>query len=194
MYRRALMALRFYQYESPDIALSILLRKPASEQEEYFQFLESTRGKWVHLHAYCLMPNHFHFLVSQSMSNGISTFTKQFEGSHTKFFNATQERHGPLFLTQFKAVLVETESQLLHVSRYIHLNPFTDYIAKTFDEALAYRWSSLSSYQSYKSVPAVDPDPIIELLSSRQAYLRFVRDNADYQRHLGALKHLWIER
>lgn len=76
----------------------------------------------VKILALCLMPNHFHLLVQQIREGGIISFTQRLVDSYTKFFNAKYERVGPLFQGRYKSVLVKTDEQLLHLSRYIHLN------------------------------------------------------------------------
>lgn len=73
--------------------------------------------------SYCLMPNHFHLLVKQVIDHGIVKCLNNFSNSYTRYFNIRHDRVGPLFQGRFKAVRIETDEQLLQVSRYIHLNP-----------------------------------------------------------------------
>lgn len=77
----------------------------------------------VSLLAYCLMPNHFHLLVRQNSPNGITKIMRRVCVNYAMYFNKKYGRSGSLFESIYKAVLVETQDQLLHVSRYIHLNP-----------------------------------------------------------------------
>lgn len=69
------------------------------------------------------MPNHFHLLIKQTEQNGISEFVGKFSNSYTKYYNTKHNRVGALLQGQLKAVLIESGEQLIHVSRYIHLNP-----------------------------------------------------------------------
>lgn len=77
----------------------------------------------IDLLAYCLMPNHFHFLVRQRTANGIDRFCNSLFTRYATYFNKKYLRVGRLFQDVYKAVLVDSEAYLLHLSRYIHRNP-----------------------------------------------------------------------
>ena len=96
--------------------------------------------------AYCFMPNHFHFLLKQKANDGISKFIANFTNSYGRYFNSKNKRNGPLFQNRFRATRIETEQQLLHVSRYIHLNPYSAYLVKNLKELEVYPYSSLPEY------------------------------------------------
>ncbi|MBN1870037.1 MAG: transposase [Candidatus Omnitrophica bacterium] len=81
--------------------------------------------KPVNLIAYCLMPTHFHLIVKQAADNGITRFMANVQNSYARYFNIKHTRKGPLWEGRFKNVLVKTDEQLLHLTRYIHLNPVT---------------------------------------------------------------------
>lgn len=74
----------------------------------------------LELLAYCLMPNHFHFLVYQKASDIIEKFMNSLITRYVMYFNKKYKRVGPLFQGLYKAVSVETDEQLIHLSRYIH--------------------------------------------------------------------------
>jgi putative transposase len=73
--------------------------------------------------AYCFMPNHFHFLIHQKDATTIDQFMNSLCTRYSMYFNRKYRRVGKLFQGVYKAVLVETDEQLLHLSRYIHQNP-----------------------------------------------------------------------
>lgn len=77
----------------------------------------------VLLLAYCLMPNHFHLLIKQSNASSIDKFMNSLALRYAIYFNRKYRRTGILFQDVYKAVSVETDEQLLHLSRYIHQNP-----------------------------------------------------------------------
>ncbi|MDO8515548.1 MAG: transposase [bacterium] len=77
----------------------------------------------IELHAYALLPNHFHLLVRQNNEDEIFNFMIALGTRYSGYFNRKYKRVGPLFQGVYKAVLIETDMQLLHLSRYIHLNP-----------------------------------------------------------------------
>ena len=73
--------------------------------------------------AYCLMPNHYHFLLRPDEDGTLSRFIQRLFNSYTQAFNRQQGRSGTLFEGRAKSVLVDTEEYALHLCRYIHLNP-----------------------------------------------------------------------
>ncbi|MBU1085806.1 MAG: transposase [Candidatus Beckwithbacteria bacterium] len=101
----------------------------------------------VKLISYCLMPNHFHFLVKQKPINGIEKFMRSIGTKYTMYFNKKYKRVGKLYQGTYKAVLVKSEAQLLHLSRYIHLNPVVN--QKLEPRKLHQKLISSSSYSSY---------------------------------------------
>jgi REP element-mobilizing transposase RayT len=73
--------------------------------------------------AYCLMPNHFHFLIRQNDKDALEGLMRSLMTRYSMYFNKKYNRVGSLFQGRYKAVLVNEESYLLHLSRYIHMNP-----------------------------------------------------------------------
>ena len=73
--------------------------------------------------AYCLLPNHYHFLVRQDGEIPISMTMQSIFNSYSKAFNRQQKRTGTLFESPFKSILVDSQEYLLHLCRYIHRNP-----------------------------------------------------------------------
>lgn len=71
--------------------------------------------------AYCLNPNHYHFILEQLVDGGISEFMKRI-GGYTLYFNNKNKRSGALFQGRFKAVHIDSNEYLLHVSSYVNLN------------------------------------------------------------------------
>jgi len=145
----------------------------------------------VDILTYCLMPTHFHFLLKQLTENAISKFISDLLNSFTRYFNIKNERKGPIFLPRFKAVRIATEEQLKHVSRYIHLNPYSDGLITNINELENYQWSSLKEYLKSDFQKLSSPDLILNLFDKdRSRYKKFVFDNADYQKSLEYIKHL----
>ena len=89
-------------------------------------------------HAYCLMDNHFHLLIETPQAN-LSLGMRQLNGVYTQRFNRRHKRVGHLFQGRFKAILVDRDSYLLELSRYIVLNPVRAHMVTTADQ---YPWSS----------------------------------------------------
>lgn len=89
-------------------------------------------------HTYILMNNHYHIILETPRSN-LSRVMHYINTAYAAYFNAKHKRVGPLYQGRFKAILVQQDEYLHHLSRYIHLNPLRAGIAKS---PLEYRWSS----------------------------------------------------
>jgi putative transposase len=76
--------------------------------------------------AYCLMPNHYHFLIRQEGEQAAGLLPQRVFNSYTKAYNRRYGRSGTLFEGPYKVVAVEEEPYLLHLCRYIHANPVKD--------------------------------------------------------------------
>jgi len=140
--------------------------------------------------AYCLMPNHFHFLIKQLEEAGITSFIRKLSNSYAHFINVKYKRVGPLFQGRFKNVLIESDDQLIHTSRYIHLNPLvSDLVTQLKD----YKWSSYLDYISRNKTKLCDPDPVINQFKSIEEYEEFVLDQEDYGRKLEKIKHIMMD-
>lgn len=81
-----------------------------------------SEDRLVNIVAYCLNPNHFHIVLEQLIDGGISEFMKRLGGGYTCFFNNKNERSGSLFQGRFKAIHIDSNEYLLHVSAYVNLN------------------------------------------------------------------------
>ncbi|MBA3723495.1 MAG: transposase [Candidatus Levybacteria bacterium] len=158
-----------------------------------FDAIQQENNHHVEILAFCLMPNHFHFLIKQTSPDGITKFMRHLQDSYTKYFNITSNRVGPLYQSAFKAVRIESDEQLLHVSRYIHINPTTSYLV-SIEKLHAYTWSSLPMYIGTElSYPFIATETIDAFFKSKDAYREFVYDQIDYQRELSKIKHLLLE-
>lgn len=191
-FRRAVQAIDFYRFVDSLDGLAGYLQKSPEEQFQARQ-RQYQSGELVNILAYCLMDNHYHFLLQQLRDGGISHFISQFHNSFTRYANELHGRDGALFKRPFKAVRVEDEAQLLHLSRYIHLNPYSDYVVGSVEDLADYPWSSFSSYTSDKSSPLVMTEFIAQLFPNKDAYKQFVYDRADYQHNLSRIKHLVLD-
>lgn len=107
----------------------------------------------VDIHAFCLMPNHYHLLLSSKVENGIPKFMKKINMGYAKYFNEKYKRKGTLFESRYKSILITEHAHFLHLPYYIHLNPldlkfplWREKKLKNYEEAMIflekYRWSS----------------------------------------------------
>lgn len=84
--------------------------------------LGSSTSKLVNFVAYCLNPNHFHFILEQVSEKGIEKFMQRLGTGYSKYFNNKHKRSGALFQGRFKSIHVDSNEYLLHLSAYVNLN------------------------------------------------------------------------
>jgi len=190
-YQRFLELINYYRYERPSLRYSHFNRLPPEQKEQFLTNL-TKKDPMLTILAFCIMPNHIHFLLKGKIANAISTFMRNIQHSYSKYYNIKSNRIGSLFQDMFKAVRIETDEQLLHVSRYIHLNPVSSFIIK-IKSLEEYPWSSFSEYTGRKSNLFVNTDLILSHFKSSESYRQFVFDNASYQQELEKIKHLLSE-
>ena len=190
-YRVFLQTSAYYQYQKVPTRFSRFETLPEIEQMAFFRN-QNLAPKRIELLAYCLMPNHFHFLIRQCVDTGITTFMNDLANSYTRYFNTKHTRVGPLFQGTFKAVHIETDDQLVHVTRYIHINPYVSSLVSLGGLA-TYPWSSFMYYVTDAVSNMINPQPALSLFPSREAYRQFVFDQTDYAKKLEEIKHLTYE-
>lgn len=135
------------------------------------------RFNWL-CHAYCLMDNHYHLLIETPDGN-LSAGMRQLNGMYTQAFNRRHRKDGHLFKGRFKAVLVEKESHLLELCRYVVLNPVRAHMVKAPDD---YEWSSYLPTLGKRQKPDLLTTEWIfanfspTLRKARSKYQQFVKD------------------
>lgn len=90
------------------------------------------------IHAYCLMPNHFHLLLETGNIN-MGDFMRSLASKYAIFYNLKYKQKGHVFESRYKSCLVDTDEYFLQVSRYIHLNPVKANMVRNPE---SYKWSS----------------------------------------------------
>ncbi|MFH1368054.1 MAG: transposase [Elusimicrobiota bacterium] len=188
-YSRILEVIEYYMSERPPASYSRILYYSTDVQDGYKE-LNKTKDKAVDIVAYCIMPTHIHLILKQLRNNGISIFMKNILNSYTRYFNTKHERKGPLWEGRFKSVLVGTDEYLMHLTRYVHLNPATAQIVTKPEEWL---YSSYNAYIQnnnqangfckYSDLLKIDP----------KDYKSFVEDRISYQQELQRIKKLLLE-
>lgn len=137
----------------------------------------------ISLLSYCLMENHFHLLLKQESKESMTIFMRCLSNSYTKYFNQKYNRVGPLFQGKFKAILVQKDEYLLHLTRYIHLNPIGNKTITRSDlVTLKNAYSSLLDYFGERNTEWVHPEVILDYFSlvdkkeQMNKYKSFVQD------------------
>jgi len=176
-YQRFLQTLEYYRFKEPAAKFSARNRpslKSTNQNEETI----------VEIICFCLMPNHFHLILKQESESGITKFIRKVLNSYTKYFNTKYSRVGPLFQGAFKAKHIEGNEQLIHLSRYIHLNPLIDYLAK---ELVSYKHSSYSEFVGDK-LGFCQTQYVLNQFTNPLDYQQFVLDQEDYGRSIKLLE------
>src|SRR3989344_7100501 len=91
-YSRALELINFYSYLQPRLRFSHYNRLPLKEKADFLEDLKINGRKQIKLFAFCLMPNHVHFLMKELEKNGISRFMSNFQNSYAKYFHLKTDR------------------------------------------------------------------------------------------------------
>jgi len=138
-----------------------------NDDDDKQQFLEVLREKKqenrFYLHAFCLMDNHIHLLISEGTED-VTKAMKRITVSYVYYFNKKYKRVGHLFQDRFKSEVIEQDSYILCLARYIHQNPVK---AGIVQKAADYKWSSYNGYLDRGNclVKMLDVDIILSLFS-----------------------------
>lgn len=191
-YERALHTLEYFSIADRLPKFSYFLQRSKDVGKTFSSYFGQCFPKpkrLVQIIAYCFMPTHFHLLVIPRTKNGVAHMMSNVLNSYARYFNVKHERQGPLWVGRFRNVHVESDEQLLHLTRYIHLNPVTAHLVDKPEQ-----WT-FSSYLEYVA-PSRVKRPLCEysdLLDVRpRSYRSFVEEQIDYQRELAKIKHLTL--
>lgn len=156
------------------------------DSRDYGKFLdrarENSKKHAIEILCYCLMPNHFHFLLEQTTEVSITAFMNALQLGHAKYFNTKYTRVGPLFQGRFKAKLIESESYLLQLSAYIHKNPVATVInsgnsknSRNFirQKLQEYQYSSYREYLRPTKGFLSKPSTILSYFSTEHRHLSY---------------------
>ncbi len=131
----------------------LLVFRDSEDHQQFLTWLKAcARELKVAIHAYVLMPNHFHLLATPSTEQGLAQMMQRLGRLYVPWFNAKHQRSGTLFQGRFKTSLIEARHYFMLCSLYIEVNPVRSHLVS---EAREYAWSS------YAHHAGVRPDPII---------------------------------
>ena len=185
-YNRMLNMINYYSYEDVPLKFSHYLYNLSNKNNKRKINIKDFQ-KLVDIVSFCLMPTHIHILLTPLKDNAVSIFMGNLLNSYTRYFNIKNKRKGPLWQGRFKSVHVETDEQLLHLTRYIHLNPSSSGLVKDSEE---WAYSSYKQFLgkekgfcSFKKYLTIEP----------KEYREFVNSRKDYQKELSIIKSLVLE-
>jgi putative transposase len=182
---RFIKSLIYYNNLDRKHPLSLYLRN--KNKFKTLNLLKLNKNSSLKFLAYCIMPDHYHILIKLLKDNILSKYISDVENSFSRYFNSKFYRKGPIWQSRFKSVLIKNDNQLLHLTRYIHLNPTTSNLVKKPEE-----WP-FSSYKYYlKRNYLKDSLKEISIISPYK-YKEFCENHIDYQKKLKIIKKSILE-
>ncbi len=169
--------------------------KDKKDRQLFLDMLDycAERFNWI-IHAYCLMNNHYHILIETPDAN-LSKGMRHLNGVYTQTFNRRHKRAGHVFQGRYKAILIQKESHLLEVARYVVLNPVRARAVKRPDR---WRWSSyMGTAGLRKPHPCLTADWILSRFGKQnrramRRYRQFVHDGIGVKPSWGGWKGLFV--
>jgi len=153
----------------------------AADRLKFLESVQKAISKYhIQVYAYCLMGNHYHLLL-QTMDGNLSRVMQYINGGYVTYFNTKRKRVGHLFASRYKGIVVDKDSYLKELTRYIHLNPVR---AKMVEKPEDYRWSSYNAYLGRTKTVWLNADWVLGVFSSietvaLQRYKSFVEEGID---------------
>jgi REP element-mobilizing transposase RayT len=156
-------------------------RRVFGSSQDFLEFLKrvgtTVKKGLLIMHAYCLMPNHYHFLCETPIG-ALRRIMQWILGGYAQWYNWRHQRHGYLWQGRYRAILVQDGPYLLHVSCYLHLNPCPSIVSRPEQ----YRWSSYRNYVGGDvDVTWVTTDKVLAPFNTRDEYRRFVEGHLNLE-------------
>jgi putative transposase len=182
----------------PDVALHIIQRgnnrnacfRVDSDYLTYLAYLRHLSAKYeCGVHAYCLMTNHVHLLLTPAASDSCGLMMRDLGRCYLRYFNRRHGRTGTLWEGRFRACIVESPEYVLGCYRYIELNPAR---AGMVNHPSAYLWSSYAANSGMRADPMVKPHceylALSEYPGARDAAYRGLFEKSFDERLLQAIR------
>jgi putative transposase len=137
-------------------------------EQDYCRYLEyldrASRRHGCRIHAYVLMTNHVHLLLTPLVEHGIGKMMQTIGRCYVRYVNETHGRSGTLWEGRYKACLIDSDPYLLSCMRYVELNPVRAGVVR---HAGDYRWSSYGANAQARNDPMITPHPLYIALGAR---------------------------
>lgn len=177
-----------YRYANFNYKFSHFNELSPINQQNVIDDLKADGDLLVEILSFCLMPTHIHLVLKQILQGGISKYMSNILNGYSRYFNTKHGRIGPLWSGRFKNVLVLKDEQLLHLTRYIHLNPTSAGLVKNPDD---WNYSSYHEYIEEAESSLCNFKDFINV--NPKSYRKFVNDQKSYQRDLSVIKSQMID-
>lgn len=153
------------------------------------QLQRNNFSEQITMTSYCLMPNHFHFLVRQKGAKSIDSFMNSLATRYSMYFNRKYKRVGPLYQGVYKAVLVNSDEQLVYLTRYIHRQTMN--LLGTQGVALRAQPSSYYDFLGITKTSWIHPKEILKFFSKEfpnLSYKAFVENDSNSEDIISKVK------
>jgi REP element-mobilizing transposase RayT len=137
--------------------------------------------------AYCLMPNHYHFLLRQETDQALSRFINLLFSTYVQALNIQQERTGTLFEGRFRCIRVDNWEYLMCLCRYIHLNPVKARLVANPED---WPYSNYLEWVELRNGSLLDKSFVQDHFQTPQEYREFVQDIVAEKKSYEKIKHL----
>lgn len=181
---RFIYTLDYYNSSDNWTSFSETLKK---KRYYYSNLIQPKISEILKMISYCIMPDHYHILFKVVGEYPVSKYLNDVENSYTRYFNLKYNRKGPLWQSSYRSVRVCSNEQLLHVSRYIHLNPTTSNLVKRPED-----WAHSSYKDCIVNTSLLNNFNEISTKKS-SSYKKFVESSLDYQKSLKEIKRLRLD-
>lgn len=191
-YERFLLAMDLLNDEYDGLMIEWRDYKKSNPKTSPDDFLKSNfrkRDCFVEIIAYCLNPNHYHFILKQVKDRGIEKFMHKIGISYTKYFNKKNKRSGALFQSRFKSVHIDSNEYLLYLSAYVNKNNFIHGYNKKND----WPYASLHAYLGKRRDKFANKNIILSQFRNLNDYKEFLEKNAVYMQEKKELEKYLIE-
>lgn len=146
----------------------------------------------IEIYSHSIMPNHYHFVLKELISNGLTSFISNFQKSFARLYNAKNNRIGVAFQGRFKVKHIVSTEQLIHVVRYVHLNPVTAHMFE-FSKLSGSERTSYKEYLNLQENKITDTEFILKQFSNIKSFIDFHKNQVDYQRKLASIKKILLD-
>mgnify|MGYP001559231912 CR=1 FL=1 len=140
--------------------------------------------------SYCLMPNHFHFLIKQNKTIPVTKLITRICTSYSMYFNKKYEKVGHVFQDRFKQVPIEDNKQLLWLTSYIHHNPA---VAGLVKHPSGYQWSSYREFINSTNGGICEKNVILEQFKNKNEFQIFTEESLQTIKTKKDLGHLLLD-
>ncbi len=192
-YERFLLSMNLLNDKNDGLMIGWRDYKKSNSKATLNNFLKLSfrkRTRLVEIVAYCLNPNHYHFILKQVSDKGIEKFMHKIGISHTKHYNDKYERNGALFQGTYKAIMIDSNEYLLYLSSYVNNN----YYIHGYNKEKEWEYSSLPEYLGKRNNGLVAKNIILGQFRNIKEYKTCLDDNTLYMKNKKELERYIIEK